>query len=67
MKYFEDLTGCLSNIDQYCLYFLGFCNECPLWLDFLDHVDKEMNQTHTRFPGVQTVSKNNFSIAAINN
>ena len=54
MKYFEGLSVCLSNIDQYSLYFLGFCNECPLWLDLLDHVDKEMN------------SKNNFSIAAIN-
>ena len=50
MKYFESLMGCLSNINQYSLDFLGFCNKCSLWLDLLDYVDKEINQTHTRFP-----------------
>ena len=44
---FESLPGCLSNMDQYSLDFLGFCNKYPLWLDLLDNVDKEANQTHT--------------------
>ena len=42
--------GCLSNINGYSLDFLGFCKKYSLPLDLLDHVDKETNQTHTRFP-----------------
>ena len=38
--------GCLSNTNEYSLTFLDFCNNYPLWLDFLVHLNKKMNQTH---------------------
>ena len=66
MKYFKSLMGCLSNIDQYNLDFLGFCNKYPLWIDLLDHKIKKRIKHTLLFLRVKISSKNNFFITAKN-